>query len=185
MRPVKENDVLTALLLRAAAKDRAAFAELYERMSAKLFGVIVRILGKDDVAEEVLQECFVTIWQKAGTFDRALASPVTWMAVIARNRAIDQKRRKVEKLSSEAVALDENLPSLLLDPEQETQRGQQLERLQTCLETLSPAHRDMVLLAYLEGWSRKELSTRFDSPVATIKTNLRRALTALKGCLDG
>ena len=180
-----QNDVLAALLSRVAARDHQAFSELYEKVGAKLFGVIVRIVGQGAVAEDVLQECFVTIWEKAQMFDRDIASPIAWMAVIARNKAIDYRRLKAEKVSADGVPLDETLRSMLLDPEQEALRGDDLKALSICLDQLVPEHREMILLAYIEGWSRKELGEKFKHPVATIKTNLRRGLAALKGCLDG
>ena len=82
------------LLARTARQDRAAFARLYQATSAKLFGIIVRILKRPDLADEVLQEVFVKIWDRAGDFDPRVASPITWMAAIARNRALDEIRRK-------------------------------------------------------------------------------------------
>ena len=73
--------------------DREAFAKLYRATSAKLFGIIVRILIRRDLSEEVLQEVYMRIWQKAGDFQPDVASPVSWMAAIARNRALDEVRR--------------------------------------------------------------------------------------------
>ena len=172
-----------------ATRDRQAFSQLYEKAGAKLFGIIIRITGQGGGAEDVLQECFVTIWNKAGLYDPRRASPISWMAAIARNKAIDFKRLKGEKMSARGIPLDEKmaeiLPSLLLDPEQEAMRSDDLSALMACLKGLAPEHREMILLAYVEGWSRAELGEKFDHPVATIKTNLRRGLTSLKGCLDG
>src|SRR5215472_4325397 len=83
------GDDLSDLLRRAAARDRAAFAALYRRTSAKLYGVVARILTRGDVAADVLQETYVRIWEKAGEFDPRKGSALAWMATIARNRALD------------------------------------------------------------------------------------------------
>ena len=181
----KQNEPLAELLVRIAARDQEAFAELYKKAGAKLFGIIIRITGQGGASEDVLQECFVTIWKRAGSYDPDIASPISWMAVIARNKAIDFKRLKAEKLSSDSVELDEKLPSTGADPEQEASRSEELRALMSCLEGLKPEHREMILLAYVKGWSRAELGEKFMHPVATIKTYLRRGLAQLKGCLDG
>ena len=81
---------LSELLAQVARRDRQAFAAMYAATSAKLFGIIVRILGRRDLAEEVLQEVYVKIWERAGDFDPSRASPITWLATIARNRALDE-----------------------------------------------------------------------------------------------
>ena len=81
------------MLRRVAARDEAAFAALYKQTSAKLYGVVARILSKGDTGAEALQEAYVRIWEKAGDFDPAKGSPLAWMATIARNRALDEVRR--------------------------------------------------------------------------------------------
>ena len=85
---------LGLLLQRIAARDRPAFAMLYSATSAKLYGIVLRILKRRDIAEEVLQDVYVKIWERAGDFEAGRASPITWMATIARNRAIDEVRRR-------------------------------------------------------------------------------------------
>ena len=85
---------LSDLLARVAARDREAFAAVYKATSAKLWGIVVRILPRRAMAEDVLQDVYVRIWERAATFDPAKASPITWMATIARNRAIDEVRRR-------------------------------------------------------------------------------------------
>src|ERR1700756_569627 len=98
--PTGAGDNLTDLLTRIAARDAAAFAALYKQTSAKLYGIVARILTRGDVAADVLQEIYVRIWEKAGEFDPAKGSPLAWMATIARNRALDEVRR-VRPLSLE------------------------------------------------------------------------------------
>ena len=84
---------LVELLQRVAVKDKTAFSALYAATSAKLYGIVLRILVRRDLADEVLQEVYVKIWERAGDFDPGRASPITWMAAIARNRALDEARK--------------------------------------------------------------------------------------------
>lgn len=174
---------ITALLQRLARRDRAAFGPLYDATSAKLLGIILRILKRRDVAEEVLQEVYVKIWERAGDFDPGRASPITWIAAIARNRALDEARRKtpdsledhpayLETASTEEGALDALL------------RGETGGALRDCLSRLEPERASMIVLAYCEGMSREDLGARYNQPVNTIKTWLRRALLQLRTCLE-
>ncbi len=173
---------LTDYLARTARGDRDAFAKLYAATSAKLFGIILRILNRRDIAEEVLQEVYVRIWQKAGDFDATRASPISWMAAIARNRALDEVRRvKPVSIEDTPEAMDMADPGELAITGIE--RNEDLQRLLKCLEALDPQKREMVLMAYYRGESREALSQRFGSPVATIKTWLHRSLAQLKSCL--
>jgi RNA polymerase sigma-70 factor, ECF subfamily len=173
---------LSGLLARVAVRDREAFSALYRATSAKLWGVIVRVLPRKDIAEDVLQDVYVKIWEKAASFDPAKASPITWMATIARNRAIDEVRRKVPaSIEDEPEALEVEEGGL--SPLEAAQQSEELKRLDHCLQGLDPERREIVLLAYYTGLSREELATRFARPVATIKTWLHRSLAQLRTCL--
>lgn len=171
-------------LLAAVAKgDQAAFERLYVATRAKLYGIVLRILRRPDLANEVLQETYLKIWSSAGTFDPAVASPITWMASIARNRAIDVARRRTETSIEEepevmAVAADS------ADPLARRETSEELKRLLTCLGRLEADRQRLVLLAYYNGLSREQLAQQFDRPVNTIKTQLRRALADIRECLD-
>jgi len=171
-------------LLAAVAKgDQAAFERLYAATRAKLYGIVLRILRRPDLANEVLQETYLKIWSSAGTFDPAVASPITWMASIARNRAIDVVRRRTETLIEDepevmAVAAES------ADPLARRETSEELKRLLTCLGRLEADRQKLVLLAYYNGLSREELAQQFDRPVNTIKTQLRRALADIRECLD-
>lgn len=175
-------DQLNELLMRVAAGDRAAFGAVYAATSAKLYGIVLRILKRRDLADEVLQETYIRIWKNAATFDPARASPITWMATIARNRALDEVRRVTPiSIEQHPGALEIRDPRPL--PSEQLEVTAQIARLQDCLETLEPERRNIVQLAYLEGLSREELGRRFGHPVATIKTWLHRSLKQLKSCL--
>lgn len=179
-RPMTDATHIATLLRRVAAQDKAAFAEVYSATSAKLYGIALRILKRRDLADEVVQDTFVRIWQRAGDFDPQKASPISWMCAIARNRALDEVRRK------QAASIEDH-PEVMEFPAADSGDplvlGEEAAKLKECLERLDPDKRQMVLLAYCEGASRDELAAKYSEPVNTVKTWLRRSLAQLKGCL--
>ena len=180
-RPLQAADLI-ALLARVAERDRAAFSALYAATSAKLYGVVWRILPAKDRAEDVLQDVYVKIWNRAATYDAAKASPIAWMATIARNRAIDEVRRRAPVSIEEAPqALD--VPAEGPGPLDAAQQSEELQRLKECLQGLDEQRREIVLLAYYTGLSRDEIAQRFGHPVGTIKVWLHRSLAQLRKCL--
>ena len=176
------GDDLTDLLIRVAARDAAAFAALYKQTSAKLYGVVARILTRGDVAADVLQECYVRIWEKAGDFDPVRGSPLAWMATIARNRALDEVRR-VRPVSLEDQPEGFEPAAEEIDPLAARERSEGLTALIDCLKGLDEEKRAVVLLAYYRGLSRDALARRFRRSVPTIKTWLHRSLAQLRDCL--
>jgi RNA polymerase sigma-70 factor, ECF subfamily len=170
-------------LLAAVAKgDQAAFERLYQATRAKLYGTVVRILRRADLADEVLQEAYLKVWNSAGRFDPAAASPITWMVAIARNHAIDLVRRRAEisiEEEPEVVEVVAENPHPLAKREM----SEELKRLLACMGRLDEDRRRLVLLAYYDGWSREQLAAKFEKPVNTIKTWLRSALADIRECL--
>lgn len=174
---------LSELMLRVAGGDRAAFAAVYRATSAKLYGIVLRILRTPSLADEMLQETYVRIWNNAATFDPARASPITWMATIARNRALDEVRRAAPlPLDALPEGFEVRDPQPLVSERME--QDDEYARLRTCLDGLEPERREIVQLAYLEGRSREELGIMFGHPAATIKTWLHRSLKQLRACLS-
>ena len=179
--PASTEDLVDALS-RVARGDRNAFKAVYAATCVKLYGVVIRILGRGDLAEEVLQDVYVRVWQQAGKFNPALGSPITWMVAIARNRALDEaKKRKTMR------SLDD-MPELLQlpgdgDPHASLEREEERRRLQACLDGLEPEKRQILRLAYHYGMTREEIARRLARPTATVKTWLRRSLAQLKACL--
>lgn len=173
---------LNDLLHRVALKERAAFAQLYEATSAKLYGTVLRILNSRDWADDIVQEAYVSIWRKAEQFDAGKASPITWMVTIARNSAIDALRKQPATRMEREVALEQTA-SVEPTTQDRLEHEQDAQRLYACLEELEKGRQEMVRLAYLDGWSRADLATHFGQPVNTVKTWLHRALKQLKGCL--
>jgi RNA polymerase sigma-70 factor (ECF subfamily) len=172
---------LVEALKRTAQRDQAAFEVVYKSTSLKLYGIIVRILGRDDLAAEILQEVYIRVWQRAGEFDPASGSPITWLATIARNRALDEAKRKTTSSLDDYPELFE-LPSGD-DPSADHDRREELLRLRACLAGLEREKRELLMLAYFHGMTREEIASRVARPVATVKTWLRRSLAQLKDCL--
>ena len=174
---------LEKLLAGVAKGDEASFAELYQATSSKLFAVALRILRSREVAEEVVQEAYFRVWEKAKDFNPEIASPITWMAAIVRNRSLDEVRRRVARPFADASELDD-IESEDEHPLNAIERGEDVARLLKCLEGLEPEKKQIVRLAYLDGLSREALAKRFNRPEGTIKTWLHRSLAQLKVCLE-
>lgn len=170
-------------LIAAVAKgDESAFERLYAATRAKLYGVVLRILRRQDIAEEVIQEAYIRIWNSAGQFNPSVASPITWMVSIARNRAIDVVRKRGEtSLEEEPAAMD--VAADTPDPLARREMTEELKRLLECVGRLEPDRQKLVLLAYYNGWSREQLAAKFGAPVNTIKTWLRRSMLDVRECL--
>lgn len=183
---------LAALLARSALGDRAAFAALYERTSGHLFAVVLRIQRDRALAEDLLQEVYVSVWKAAGGFDAARSQPLTWLTHIARHRAIDSLRRaaaqpRTESLSAEdddapdpheALAGEGPGPLDLLD------RASDARELSHCMQRLTAPQRQSVALAFFDGLSHAEVAAQLREPLGTVKSWVRRALITLKGCLE-
>lgn len=170
---------LAGMLLSTAAGDRVAFRSLYEATAPKLFGVVLRIVRNRPVAEEVLQETYIRVWQSAERFAPGAGRPIAWLATIARNCAIDRIRSdKVEQGRADDNAVLEGLAAP--DSGDPVLR----EALTRCLDGLEEEARNCVVLAYCSGYSREELAERFGRPVGTIKTLLYRSVRLLKACLE-
>jgi RNA polymerase sigma-70 factor (ECF subfamily) len=178
---------LVADLGRVAMGDARAFERVYVATSAKLYGIIVRIVrivrivGRRDVADEILQDVFVRVWQRAAEFDPSLGSPITWLATLARNRALDVIKRKSSPSLQECPETLE-IPSDD-DPFVSLARNDDRRRLCTCLERLDPEKRAIIVMAYLQSMTREDIAVRTGRPVATINTWLRRSLLELKELL--
>lgn len=173
---------LVWVLASVAKGDQTAFQRLYDSTHAKLFGVVLRILRRQDLAEEVLQEAYVKIWNNAGLFNPGLASPITWMVSIARNRAIDVVRKRTEiSIEEEPEALE--VASDTPEPLARREMTEELKRILECVGRLEPDRQKLVLLAYYNGWSREQLAAKFETPLSTVKTWLRRSLIEVRECL--
>jgi RNA polymerase sigma-70 factor, ECF subfamily len=169
------------LLGGTAAREQGAFAKLYEASSAKLFGVILRILRDRELATEVLQEVYLRIWQHAGDYRPDLGAPMTWMIAIARNRALDRRRHRRPELPLDLL---EELEDPGANPADSVGGGLPLRALRRCLDELDERQRQSVLMAFAEGYTHAELADRLDCPLGTAKSLIRRGLLRLKECLE-
>ena len=177
-----DGATLVSLLESTARGDRAAFATLYRRTSAKLYGICLRLLGSEAEAQDVLQEVYVTVWRKADRFDPSRASPITWLAALARNKGIDRLRQRAapaEGLDSASEVQDE--APLAFDV---IGRQQEAARLSHCLEELDERARVMIRAAFLDGATYPQLAEREGVPLPTMKSWIRRGLQRLRGCLE-
>ena len=184
MAPPAQVDALgAAAVAQRALGDRAAFARLYQATSAKLYGVALRILRREDWAEEVLQECYVSIWNHAPEYDASRAAPMTWMTSIVRNRCLDWLRRpNPEPLADEARKRTSRSGSP--GPLAELERSQEAGALARCLRGLEAKQRQAIALAFFDGLSHAELAQHLREPLGTVKTWVRRGLAKLRSCLE-
>lgn len=177
-------DPLRVLLAGCARQDQRAFERLYRLTAPKLFSLCLMLLRRRELAEEVLQEVFTQIWREAPRFEQYRATPMTWMTVMARNRAIDVLRRPSTAIQS--FDADDQLHDDRRDwdPLSYAQRLDENEELRRCLERLGAQQRDAVLLAFFQGLTHSELSHNLDRPIGTVKSWVRRGLGQLKQCLE-
>ena len=174
---------LVEVLVRTGDEDRAAFRDLYELTSAKLFGITYRICGERQAAEDVLHDVYLTIWKRAGAYEPSRASPITWLATIARNRAIDWRRAQTTRRASrleDAPPIADGAPlaseALIAD--------QDSNRLHGCLDGLEQRQREAIRTAFFDGVTYAELAYQQKVPLGTMKSWVRRGMLKLKECLE-
>jgi len=179
---LRRDGELERLLPRVASGDRIALKNLYERTAAKLYGICLRVVGDEAEAQDVLQDTFTTVWTKAGRFDPVKASAITWLSVLARNRAIDRVRAR----RAPAASLDdaEEVPSDSPSQLDVLERDEDAARLKNCLDELDERARSMIRTAFFDGASYPELARREGVPLSTMKSLIRRGLMRLRGCLE-
>jgi RNA polymerase sigma factor, sigma-70 family len=173
---------IAALIGRVALRDRAALSSLYAAASPKLFAVCLRILKDRSDAEDALQEVFVKIWHRADQFALSTTSPAGWLVTIARNHSIDVLRAR--KPVADNIEDNFDLADTARDPEAETVLKGEGKRIDRCMEELDSDRAVAVRSAYVEGLSYQELADRFNVPLNTMRTWLRRSLLKLRECLD-
>ncbi|HEX7854808.1 MAG TPA: sigma-70 family RNA polymerase sigma factor [Sphingobium sp.] len=176
---------LVSALHLTANGDRAGLRHLYDLTSAKLFGICLRISGDREAAEDILQDVYVKVWRRAASFDERLASPISWLAMIARNASIDWRRTQHRHEAADEDALgmvadDAPLADALI------QQDEARQKLLDCLDGLDSKQSDAIRRTFLGGLTYHELAERMDIPLGTIKSWIRRGMQALKECLgDG
>jgi RNA polymerase sigma-70 factor (ECF subfamily) len=181
-----DRERLKRTLANVAGGDRAAMSELYRATSAKLYAVCLRIVRDDAEAEEVLQEVYLTVWKRAAAYDPEKASPITWLAAVARNRAIDRLRAAGARVVRSSGPIDGALE--LADPSSDAEarlsHSEESRRLKRCLEGIDPDHAGLIRSAFFGGLSYSDLAQAAGRPLGTVKTWIRKGLMNLKVCLE-
>lgn len=182
-----EPPQLKAWLAAVARKDADAFRSLYDATSSKLFGFALRILVKRELAEEVLQESFVSIWNNAASYQAGMAAPMTWMSTIVRNKAFDLLRRVDATVEIDADTFDKDVMDALESadptPIESLQLTQDSKALARCFARLEGLHRQAIALAFYHDLSHSEVAEQMKLPIGTVKTWVRRGLERLRTCL--
>jgi RNA polymerase sigma-70 factor (ECF subfamily) len=179
---VNEPEIRLGELLDAIAEgDRSALEHLYGATSAKLYGVVLRILRKPELAAEVLPEVYRRIWGDALGYTPALLDAQSWLVMHARRTALDVARERAE-LGHDEMAESAAQAAETEEPEHDATMSEELRGLLACLATLNADPRLMLLLAYFDGWSRAELAIEFDAPSATVRTWMLRGLEQIRDC---
>jgi RNA polymerase sigma-70 factor (ECF subfamily) len=171
---------ISLMLASVANGDPAAFQRLYLATSAKIYGVVLRIVRRHDLAADVMEDTYLHIWKTAGKFDPVLSSPMGWMVALARARAIDLARRPDIVASDADPEIAENESPGSLSRRELTD---ELKRLLTCIGRLEPDRQRMLLLAYYGAFTREELAGKLDIPANLLKASLRRSLFEIEQCL--
>jgi RNA polymerase sigma-70 factor (ECF subfamily) len=175
------------LLQRIVARDTAALAELYDRHSRLLFGLILRIVRDRGEAEEILQEAFVRVWTRAETYDARVGGPLPWIVRLTRNRAIDRLRARRSRAEIEAPGggVAEVMPaSDIQSPETVGLDAERRQALTDALAGLPPEQRQLIEGAFFEGYTHSELARRFNLPLGTVKTRIRTGMIAMRQHLE-
>lgn len=175
-------DDLDGLIARVALADRKAFDQLYAMTSGRLFAVALRMMKNRAEAEDVVQDAYIRIWQRAGSFRPGDGRSMSWLVTITRNLAIDRMRLRSAPVAPIEMAQD--VPDAGPTPEVALAQSESRAQIDACLEELEDRRAEAVRAAYLEGWSYQELADQYDTPLNTIRTWLRRSLLRLRDCLE-
>jgi RNA polymerase sigma-70 factor (ECF subfamily) len=191
----RDSEARLVALLRVVAEGDAhplqaresAFRELYERTSARMYGLALRVTGDRVSAEDVLQDAFLSIWRVADTYRDSLSPPLAWMGVVVRSRALDFLRRRAAQRADRTVEFEESVHDFAdgdaATPPDLTASSEQAWALHECLRKLESRQREVLSLAYLRDLSHSELAQQLQLPVGTVKTWIRRGIDQLRGCM--
>lgn len=178
------NDQLAILLAQCGLGNRAAFAQLYDATKSKLFSVSLRIVRERHIAEEVLQDSFVNIWNNAAKYATVKSAPMTWMTAIVRNRSLDIVRRPFLEVADENDFFALNMEDLTPGPQDLLATRRDQVKIEHCMKGLDGEQLQTISLAFFQGLSHSEVADHLGRPLGTVKTHIRRGLLKLKGCLE-
>lgn len=174
------SDAAADLLLRIADGDQAAFAALYDMLSSRAFGLILRVLVNRSQSEEVLQEVFLEIWQSASRFAPNRGQGRTWVMTIAHRRAVDRVRSSQSSTDRDVRAGLRDIGVAHDSVAEQVELGIEGEKVVGALSTLPDVQREAIVLAYYGGYSQNEISALVGAPLGTIKTRMRDGLSRLR-----
>ena len=169
---------VAAALVRCAAGDRTALRVIYDAEAPRMVGVARRMLRRQDLAEEAVQDTFMRVWRAAGTFDPQKGAARSWLYAILRNCALSILRDE-NRFTSDESAADQAAPMT----ENALAHLPETSALRRCLERLEPARRSVVVLSYVHGLSHGEVAGKLGGPLGTVKSWARRSLISLQECM--
>jgi RNA polymerase sigma-70 factor (ECF subfamily) len=172
------------LLRRIAANDRHALAEFYDQVAGPLFSTATRILGDAHEAEEVVQDVFLQIWEKAATFDAALGSPFHWAMRITRNRSIDCLRAR-QRRTKLAAQFQENFEIITDGPAAAELGEEAVTQIRSSVGGLPADQRRVIEMAFFGGLTHTEIAATLGEPLGTVKARIRRGMMKLRESLQG
>ena len=185
--PASDLDAEIALLQRVAQGDRASFETLYDRFSGVLFSTAYRVLNNQEAAEDVLQDVFIQIWEKAPLYDPARGKPMTWAVTLTRNKAIDRLRSTVRRnrlqddVEREAETFEQFDDRSSFDA---VAAGETNQIVRDAIQKLSKDQREAIELAFLSSLTQMEIAERLNEPLGTIKARIRRGMLKLRDVLN-
>ena len=181
------DHTLMTLLDRVAQRDESALKSLYDLTSGKLYGLALRVLVRNEWAEDALQETFLQVWRTAPDYRATLSPPMAWLGLIVRSRSLDLLRRRKAEREHLSDDIDDGHTDTLAgdtpDPMDTILASQQAWALHQCLTRLENKQREVVSLAYLRDLSHGELAEQLKLPLGTVKTWIRRGLDQLRVCM--
>ena len=185
--PLEESEKDVELLRRVASQDRDAFAEFYDRHATLVYSVACKILNDQADAEDVVQETFIQVWEKAAKFDPKLGKAASWAATMARNKAVDrirstQRRTRLAEAAGAETAIANECDATV---NEEVFGHDKAQLIQTAIVTLPAEQRQAIELAYFSGLTQNEISEKLKQPLGTIKARVRRGLLKLRDQLEG
>jgi RNA polymerase sigma-70 factor, ECF subfamily len=183
---LSEEMALDSALARVAQGDPRAFVHVHELTRVHLLSVALRIVRQRELAEDVLQDVYVAVWQRAGQYDPAIARPMTWLITMVRHRAIDllRSRRKGDSAEPGEAVHEPTEAAWADDSAHPLERRFDAARIGACLPRLSPPHRQSLALAYYHGLTHSQVADRLGAPIGSVKSWIRRGLDQLRQCIE-
>lgn len=175
---------LRELLVDVGRGDRAAFGELYDATSARVYGMTVRVLRNAGISEETMQDTYLQIWRSAGTFDPERGSAMAWIMTLAHRRAIDRVRSEQSRTDRDIEYGHRNRDTDHDSVVESVVQQLEVDAVLHCLETLTETQRSTVRMAYYDGLTYREVAEQLHTPLSTVKTRIRDGLQKLRTCLE-